>query len=581
MSGGPSKGASGGTGEGTKRGASKSASRGTDRGPSGGAERAPSGGGNRGKGGTGRAKAKKVHGAEGGGRETGQRRAGGAVLDAGGGATDGRAGELINMDEAIRRLRTSRPTFYRWLRSGKLKGMKVGRQWRFYREDIERFLAGQQPRVDLPADIGPLIDSLRRQVEEAGVGYLPSEEVSGVREAVGLMIVLGVGIGATGIHITTHVNRSNSNSVAVLRYRIDGVLYERAGIDPRLMPAIIEEWKRMASCDLHEKGRPQDGRVLVNLSELSRSGPDRSVDLLTSFLPTPLGESLTVRLLDQEAAPFELDRIDYAPRDKERLKRAIHMPWGVIVVTGPSGCGKTTTLYSCLNELARPELKTLTVEDPVECLLPWATQVAVNEAAGMTFERAARGMMRSDPDVILISEIRNLETLRIALQAALTGHLVFMALHTNDAASALTRMVDVGADPFVVAEATKLVVAQRLVRRLCSHCSVADGSENDRRDLALEAAREGGLDWDALPEDFRKAVGCEKCGRTGYRPGRNVIAEALEVTPEIARASRNGASAEELRNVAVGQGMSTMAADGIRRAANGETTLDEIMRVIG
>jgi len=206
--------------------------------------------------------------------------------------------------------------------------------------------------------------------------------------------------------------------------------------------------------------------------------------------------------------------------------------------------------------------------------------VAVNERAGMTFARAVRAMLRSDPDVIYIAEMRDYDTLCVAMQSALTGHLVMTTLHANDAAGALKRMVEMGMDPFVVADSTKLVMSQRLVRKLCPHCSVEDSPDAKRLDLAAEAARKGGINWHSLDLKFRKAVGCDKCAKTGFR-GRTVIAETLEVTHEIGRALRDGAPSERLRELAVSQGMTTLAADGVRRAARGDTTLDEVLRVTG
>ena len=494
--------------------------------------------------------------------------------------TAGKTLELVDMEEAIKLLKTTRPTFYRWLRSGRLKGMKLGRQWRFYREDIERFLKGQEPRVDLPASIGPLIETLRRKVEELGAKDLAPADAGDVQHAVSLVIVLASATNASDIHITSHMLKDGTESIAVVRNRIDGTLHEVARFDLRLLAAIVEEWKRMAAVDVHEKILPQDGRILIKRSEVSGTGPDKLLDLRVSFLPTGLGEAVTVRILDRVAVNLDLERIDYTPPDREKILRAVHSPWGLIVVTGPTGCGKTTVLYSCLNEIAGTERKVMSVEDPVEFLLPWVSQVAVNERAGMTFDRAVRAMLRSDPDVILIGEIRNYETLCVAEQAALTGHLILTTLHANDAAGALKRMVEMGSDPFVVADSTKMVMSQRLVRKLCAHCSVEDRPESSRLDLAAESARKGGLDWHTLTPSWRKAVGCEKCARTGYK-GRTVIAEVLEVTPEIGKALRDGVPPERLREIAVSQGMTAMAAHGVRRAAAGETTLDEIMRVVG
>ena len=485
------------------------------------------------------------------------------------------AGDLLGLDEAVAMLKTTRPTFYRWLRSGKIKGMKLGRQWRFQKDDVERFLKGQAPLIDLPADITPLIRSLSTRITDAGGKVPAGGDGSETHRAVTLMIALSSLMNASDIHITCHLE--GTETAAVVRFRIDGILHEFARIDPRLHKAVVEEWKRMAGCLVHELEKPQDGRILIKVGD---GAAEKALDVRVAFLPAGLGESVTGRILDRGAVDLRLDRFDYAPRDLAGIRRALHAPSGMIAVTGPSGCGKTTFLYSCLMELSSPEWKAMSIEDPVEFFLPWVTQVHVNERTGMTFARAVRSMLRSDPDVLMVGEIRDPETLLTCIQAAMTGHIVLTNLHAEDAALALKRMIDLKLDPFVVADATKLVVSQRLVRKLCTHCAVEGSPDAATLDRAAQAARLGGLDWPSLEKRFRKPVGCDRCAKTGFR-GRTAIAEALEVTGEIGRALRNGATADELRTIAVGQGMTTMAAHGIRRAAAGETTLDEILRVTG
>jgi type II secretory ATPase GspE/PulE/Tfp pilus assembly ATPase PilB-like protein len=222
----------------------------------------------------------------------------------------------------------------------------------------------------------------------------------------------------------------------------------------------------------------------------------------------------------------------------------------------------------------------MSVEDPVEYLLPWVTQIPISEGDGLTFTRAVRSILRSDPDVIMIGEVRDRETLMLALESALTGHLVFSTLHTDEAAAALKRMVDMGADPFVIVDAARIVLAQRLVRKLCPECSRKAAPPADLARRAEQTARSGGLHWDSLAKSFREPAGCPKCNQTGFK-GRTVVAETLLVSPEIGAALRRGAGVEELRGIAVGQGMTTLAADGIRRAAAGQTSLAEVFRVLG
>ena len=481
--------------------------------------------------------------------------------------------ELIQMDEAIELLKTSRSTFYRWVRTGKIKGMKLGRQWRFYREDIERFLKGEGPRIELAADIRPLVRKLSERVKELGGREISQPEATEVQRAVHLTIYLGVLMRASDIHIAPHVKEKLDGAVAVLRYRVDGMLYPVAEIDMRLFPAIVEQWKSMAACNVQESAKPQDGRIMVEVAE-------KRLDIRVSFLPASLGESVTLRILDRDVVGLlNFDRFAYAPRDKEKLLGAIEARWGLVIIAGPTGCGKTTALYACLNHLAGPSRKTMTVEDPVEVLLPWVVQSPLNPGQGVTFPIAVRGMLRSDPDIMMIGELRDAQTLAMAQQCALTGHNVLTTLHADESARALTRMVQMGESPFVIADATKLVVAQRLVRKLCPACAVPQTPTRSHLERAEELARAGGLDWDAIPKKFRAPKGCTKCSGTGFR-GRNAIAEALEVTPEIGSALMRDASVEDLRNIAVGQGMTTMAADGIRRAAAGETTLGEVQRVL-
>jgi type II secretory ATPase GspE/PulE/Tfp pilus assembly ATPase PilB-like protein len=273
--------------------------------------------------------------------------------------------------------------------------------------------------------------------------------------------------------------------------------------------------------------------------------------------------------------------MDYAEADKKRIQRWLGSLWGTVVFTGPAGCGKTSALYACLNQVltgpSRP--KVMTVEDPVEYLLPGTTQVPIREESGMTFGSALRAVLRSDADVIMVGEIRDLETLTLSLQAALTGHLVLISLHTSEAASALQRMIDVGANSFTVADATRLIIAQRLVRLLCPKCSVARKPTEPFITLAQKLARLGGLPWETLPGDFREPMGCKECNMTGFQ-GRTVIAEVLEVTPRVAAALTRGAATADLRAIAVSEGMATLASDGIRQAAQGRTSLAEVVKTV-
>ena len=443
--------------------------------------------------------------------------------------------------------------------------MKVGRQWRFYREDIDHFLKGEQPAIALTADIGPLLKTLRERLVEAGVDVTSSDKADPLR-AVTLMLRLGVANRASDVHLDPR-----PEGTALLRYRIDGVLQTVAEFDQRLLGPLVEQTKRLAQCDVRITNLPQDGRLRTQVN-------GKDVDFRLCILPTPTVESAVIRILSTENVCLDLERLGLSERNETLLRKWATAPWGLMIVTGPTGSGKTTTLYSALNEAARPEVKTISIEDPVEYRLPHTTQTQIRTQDGLSFEHMLRAALRSDPDVILVGEIRNLDTLDGCLGAALTGHLVMTTLHTEDAASALRRMIDIGAVPSIVADATRMVMGQRLVRRLCKECAEPMELDADLEDRARQAAEAGGLRWASLTKGFRRAVGCPACRQTGYR-GRLAINEALEVTPEMASAIRREASQNELRSIAIGQGMATLAADGIARAANGEVSLQEVLNI--
>ena len=354
-----------------------------------------------------------------------------------------------------------------------------------------------------------------------------------------------------------------------VRFRIDGVLHHVTSVAKAIQGGVTSRLKIMANLDIAEHRIPQDGRI-------SLSAGRREIDLRVATLPTVHGENVVLRVLDKSTAPLDLERLGFMPDVLARYEASYRNPSGTVLVTGPTGSGKSTTLYATLNQLNSPERNLITVEDPVEYQLRGINQVQVNPRAGLTFANALRSILRADPDVILIGEIRDRETATIAVEAALTGHLVLSSLHTNDAASAPMRLVEMGVEPFLVCSALDCVLAQRLARVLCDNCA----EEYEPTEEELKAAH-----WvaEVMPDDgpprFRRPVGCQACSRTGYR-GRIAVQEVLLVSEEVERAILARASTEEIKRLAVFEGMSTLERDGLRKAAMGLTSLEEILRVI-
>ena len=368
---------------------------------------------------------------------------------------------------------------------------------------------------------------------------------------------------------TSDVHLEPSADDLQVRFRIDGVLHHVTSAPKAIQSGVTSRLKIMANLDIAEHRVPQDGRISLNAGK-------REIDLRVATLPTVHGEKVVLRVLDKSTAPLDLARLGFDPEVLDRYQESYTKPSGTILVTGPTGSGKSTTLYATLNKLNVPERNLITVEDPVEYQLRGVNQVQVNPRAGLTFANALRSILRSDPDVILIGEIRDRETATIAVEAALTGHLVLSSLHTNDAASAPLRLIEMGVEPFLVCSALDCVLAQRLARVLCDNCA----EQYEPTPEELKAAR-----WvadNAPPEGeirFRRAVGCQACGRTGYR-GRVAIQEVMTVSEEVERAILARASTEEIKRLAVFEGMRSLERDGLRKAALGITSLEEILRVI-
>ncbi len=350
-----------------------------------------------------------------------------------------------------------------------------------------------------------------------------------------------------------------------VRYRIDGVLHEVDSPPKRLQSAIISRVKIMADMKISEKRVPQDGRIQVNIL-------GRELDLRVSTVPTNHGESVVMRILDKQNLALGLPKLGFLSDDQQTFERLIGLPDGIFLVTGPTGSGKTTTLYACLGHINRPDRKIITVEDPVEYQMSGINQVQVRSDIGLTFSSALRSILRQAPNVVMIGEIRDLETANIATEASLTGHLVFSTLHTNDAPSAVTRLLDIGVKPFLVASSVQAVMAQRLVRTICENCK--EPYKPERSQLELLGSAAGQME----DVQFYHGRGCEKCVLTGYE-GRKGIFEIFEMTDEIQNMIFERMPASQMRIRAREMGMRTLREDGLRKVAAGWTTLEEVLRV--
>jgi len=353
-----------------------------------------------------------------------------------------------------------------------------------------------------------------------------------------------------------------------VRYRIDGVLHEMQRAPRSIQNGVISRLKIMSDIDIAERRKPQDGRLSV-------THDGRKIDLRVATLPTVYGEKIVMRILDNSSTSLSLEDLYLLERNAAAYRTSYEKPYGMILVTGPTGSGKSTTLYTTLNAVSKPEINVITVEDPVEYRLAGINQVQVNPKAGLTFATALRSILRSDPDVVLIGEIRDQETARIAIEASLTGHLVLSTLHTNDAPSAITRLTEMGIEPFLVGSALDCVVAQRLARRLCDRCKGQYQPEAHEM-IGLRVGFDPGVH--GLPTLYRP-VGCQTCSGTGYR-GRIALHEVMTVSEEIERLAVLRASTAEVQKVAIEQGMITLRYDGWMKIHRGLTSIEEILRVV-
>jgi type IV pilus assembly protein PilB len=350
-----------------------------------------------------------------------------------------------------------------------------------------------------------------------------------------------------------------------IRFRIDGVLHEMLSPPKRLEPAIISRLKIMSSLDISERRLPQDGRIKLRFGQ-------REIDFRVSILPTIFGEKAVLRILDKDSLQLDLTKLGFDPANYESFNKAIHQPYGMVLITGPTGSGKTTTLYSAISTINSPEHNIMTAEDPVEYNLKGVNQVQISEAVGRTFAGVLRSFLRQDPDVILVGETRDLETAQISIRAALTGHLVFTTLHTNDCPSTVARLVDMGIQPFLLSSALLLILAQRLGRRICKDCKEPfEGHEDDLVPYGHVAEGRGKV-------SFYKGKGCQTCNFTGMK-GRVAIYEVMVVTEELRNVILKGGTTAEIREMAQSQGMKTLRQAGLLKVLEGTTTVEEVLRV--
>jgi type IV pilus assembly protein PilB len=422
------------------------------------------------------------------------------------------------------------------------------------REDVVA-LIGRLNQVDEMV----IADEREAEEEELEVGDLrETADDAPIIKLVHSLVAQGIEQGASDIHFEP------VDGETVVRYRIDGVLQEATRVPRRMTSGIISRIKIMAELDIAERRAPQDGRVSLSIE-------GRRVDIRVATLPLVGGESAVLRVLDKGATVVDLDALGLAPDARATFEDAFTRPHGAVLVTGPTGSGKTTTLYGALQVLNTPEKNIITIEDPVEYELAGVKQMQVNLKAGVTFDAGLRSMMRADPDVIMVGEIRDRETAQIAVEAALTGHLVLSTLHTNDAPTAVARLIDMGIEPFLVASAVDCVVAQRLARKLCKLC---------RREVLVEGdvVRANGF---AVEDDLVEAfepVGCTRCGGSGYR-GRVGVYEVMPVDEEIRQLVIHRAPAGEIADAAMRKGMRRLRADGLAKVRQGRTSFAEVARV--
>jgi general secretion pathway protein E len=428
----------------------------------------------------------------------------------------------------------------------------IARAYRHKADGVDEALAD----VNEDGNFAGLADAI-----EEGEDVLDVANKAPIIKLVNTILFQALKLRASDVHFQSYADRLQ------VRFRIDGILYDMDPIPRKVQDAIVSRVKVMGKMDIAERRLPQDGRATIRIG-------DGEVDVRISSVPTTNGERIVMRLLDKTSKVFTLDEIGLAPRNLEMLREYLNFSHGIILVTGPTGSGKTTTLYAGMSEVDTTQKNVLTIEDPVEYSLPGISQVQVNVKKGLTFAHGLRSFLRQDPDVMMVGEIRDLETAEVAIRAALTGHLVFSTVHTNDAASTITRMVDQGVEPYLVSSSLVLVIAQRLVRTICKHCHayvpVSDEWAAKLKKVGIDPALLGGR--------IATGRGCDECFQSGYA-GRTAIYEFMPIDEVLRTQIMEGATASQMKRGAAERGMVTLREDGRQKILAGMTTPDEVLRV--
>jgi type IV pilus assembly protein PilB len=474
--------------------------------------------------------------------------------------------EVLDLTAAAAFLKVSKPTFYRWLAQDRIKGFKAGTQWRFYRRDLERFLQTEEPLQE-PPGLAQAVDKARRERDLPPINW---DEFTGAEEGGQTAVAAtwntifkeAIQSRASDIHL------DNNQDQTLIRYRVDGVLGEALSLPREAAKPLVARLKLMADTDINERRVPQDGRIMIEYE-------GKEYDLRTITIPAIYGESAVVRIYDQTSTLVGLDRLGFRPEMQKVFERKMAELNGLMIVVGPAGSGKTTTIYSALHAVNSPTKKIVTIEDPVLYRMRDVMQVHVNRKMGLTYATAMRYFQRADPDVILVGDIEDLATIEACIQAALTGHLVFTTMRPADAPSTITRLLDMGVEPFLIGSAVTIALAQRLVRTLCQRCrqpyKPAPGLVEHLQSLS-------GLDLSDAT--FHTGTSCDECRGSGYR-GRTSLFEMLEMNDRLRELTIRRATTAEIRQAAIESGMETMLQDGLRKAMDGITTIEEVIRVLG